>query len=229
MKFGLLYLILAFVFASEILLIRNSIAGIIFYSILLIGVLFALAYSKKFEKSQEFLLVFMILPLSRIASCFLSLYIPWKAELMAVLVLGISVYYIARFKINLGSMKKRLWLAPFSVIFGISLGIFGNLFLNVEKTYFLIAIIPIAAFSEELFFRGLLQNLVLEENSLFSSALFISLLYGAVNISLGFSAACLFFAANFVICLIYGISRNLILGYIINLILSFSLFALPKL
>ena len=142
----LLYLLLLFVLISEIILKINNTAGVIFYGIFLIGILMSVSFSKNFGKIQEFLLVFMIFPLIKIADSFLLIYVPWRAELISLIVLILGIYYIWKFKVDLGSINKILWLIPLVIILGISLGILGNYLFSIKAASYVLAILPITIF-----------------------------------------------------------------------------------
>jgi len=216
----LLYLLLLFVLISEIILKINNTAGVIFYGIFLIGILMSVSFSKNFGKIQEFLLVFMIFPLIKIADSFLLIYVPWRAELISLIVLILGIYYIWKFKVDLGSINKILWLIPLVIILGISLGILGNYLFSIKAASYVLAILPIAILSEEIFFRGLLMNLI---DSKINAIIFVSLIIGIVNINFGIVPALFLVFVNFIICLIYSSTRNLILGYLLNLFVNISI------
>jgi len=219
MKKSLLFLLVLSVFLTEIILGVNEIAGFIFYVFLITGVLLSISKAEFLDNHGKLALIFMILPTLRIVELFLEIGFFWETLIFYYLLLFLVTFCSLKFKINPSYNKKNLILLPLVVLLSIFLGCFGNIFLNLDKYTGFVAIIPIIAFSEEVLFRGMIQNLIEKEHCSFVSVLIPALLYGIFSLSYGFSAIIFFCITAFIISLVYHLTKNIFLTITANLII----------
>lgn len=213
---------------SEIMLTLNVAIGLLFYVILITGVLLALHKTESLVNNGKLMTILLILPIIRLIGLFLDIDYFWKTLIVYCALLFLVCFYSFKFKINPGYTKKNLILLPLIVLLGIVMGATGNFLFDFEKTPFLI-LIPLIAFSEEVLFRGLIQKLIKTEYGGFLSILFTAMLYGILNLSLGFPAVLFIFWVSLFISLFYDITENIFLAIIINMIVQAFIFVLPKL
>ena len=145
---------------SEILLNINEIIGFILYGCLIALCLLSLSHTKLLNEYGKLIIVLMIVPIVRIVELFLSLEFFWEVLISYSILLFLSFYYSVRFKLDHGHKKEKLGWLPLAVIIGIDLGLLGNFFFSFEKYSWLIYLIPLIAYSEEILFRGMIQNLI---------------------------------------------------------------------
>jgi len=226
MRKYLLILLISTIFLSEIILRVNEIAGFIFYISLITGVLISFHKAESLDDYGKLAVIFTIIPILRIAELFITLEFFWKTLIFYYLLFFLVTFYSIKFKINPGYTKKGLILMPLVIFLAISLGYLGNAFLNLDKYIGLLALLPIIAYSEEVLFRGLIQNLIKKIYSPLTSILSTALLYGIFSLSYSFSAIIFFFITALIISLVYNYTKNIFLTITINLILHFFLFVL---
>jgi len=225
------YLVLIVILLCEILLVRNVTISFLMYSFLVTGVLLSLSYQKQesgeLNNSGKLLLVLMIFPIVRIVELFLSLDFFWKTELVYGLMLFLGVFYLIKFKIDIG-VRKNLWLTPLVICLGMLLGFIGNVFFDFPKYSGILFLIPLIGFSEELLFRGLIQNLTEKNSGVLSSIFLTSVLYGILHLSFGISLALVFFVVSLVICFVYYLTRNIILSSLMNIVIASLFLGFPQ-
>jgi membrane protease YdiL (CAAX protease family) len=226
-KYLLVLLGLSFLL-SEILFNLNTVLGFISYTLLISGCLIALSRKENLDDSDKLIVIFMILPIIRIAELFITFSYIWRSALVYSILCFLVLFYSIKFKINPGYTKKWLSLLPLIIVLGIILGVMGNQLLNFNQNALFLFLLPLIAFSEELLFRGLIQNLVGKNVGFFSSIFFTSLLYFIFSLSLGFPIALFFFAVSLVICLVYHSTKNIYLAMALNLIVQLFILVMPK-
>jgi membrane protease YdiL (CAAX protease family) len=206
-------------FLSEILLRISPVGGFISYSVLIAGCLISFAKEEALDERGKLMIVLMIIPIMRIAELFISFDYVWRSFIVYYILLFLVVFYSLKFKINPGYIKKGFGWLPLVVILGVVIGVIGDSLLNLNIKYpeFLF-LLPVIAFSEEVLFRGLIQNLVQKSFGTFSSIFFTSLLYGIFSLSLGIGFALFFFAVSLITCIIYHKTKNIYLVVFLNLI-----------
>ncbi|MBS3073164.1 hypothetical protein J4477_05005 [Candidatus Pacearchaeota archaeon] len=155
---NLLILLSASVFLSEIILRVNETAGFLLYSFLILGCLLSLSKAKTLNDEAKLLIVFIVLPILRIAELFIFFESFWKIHLVYLILFFLVTFYSAKFKVNPGFFKENLWMIPIVIILSAVLGFTGNFFFTFEKHLELLFLIPLIAYSEEVLFRGLIQN-----------------------------------------------------------------------
>ncbi|MFC1682125.1 type II CAAX prenyl endopeptidase Rce1 family protein [Nanoarchaeota archaeon] len=218
---SLLILLVISTLLSEIILQLNPTAGFLIYTLLITGCLLALSKTETLNKEAKLIIIFLIFPVIRILNLFLNLEPFWKTFLIYSVFLFLSTFYILKFKLNPGFIKKYIFLLPLTILLGIYFGFLTNLFLNLDKQ--IILLIPIIILSEEIFFRGLLQNFAEKNYTIISSILFPAFLYSTLfiyNLPLAF----LFFFINIILCLIYTSTKNLYLTFALNFTLHLTIF-----
>jgi membrane protease YdiL (CAAX protease family) len=166
-----------------------------------------------------------VIPLIKILQLFISLPSPWSIIISYSILLILSIYYLAWFKIPL-KLKGNYLVLPLVLILGLLLGIMGKPFLPILPvlTNFSILLILIVVLSEEIFFRGLLQE---TSTPIFGTALSIiipALFYSLSHISLGIFAFIYFLAFGLISGLIYASTKNLLFSIILGLIANLVLF-----
>jgi len=224
------YLLILFglsVFLSEIILRINETVGFFLYCFLIAGCLISLAKAEFLNDYGKLIIVFMILPIIRIVELFLVFDFFWKSFIIYYILFFLVVFYSINFKINPGYTKKKLYFLPLVILISVCLGFIGNLF-DFERYVGIIFLIPLIAYSEEVLFRGLIQNFVKRNYGVLSSIIFTALLYGIFSLSFGFSGVFVIFLISFVISLIYNFTRNIYLTITMNMIFHLFLFVLPK-
>ena len=227
MRKYLLVLLGLSVFLSEVILRINEIAGFFLYSFLIAGCLISLSRAESLNNHAKLIIVFMILPIIRIAELFIVFEFFWRVLIVYLLLFFLVTFYSIRFKINPGWTKEKLWLLPLVILVSIFLGYVGNVFFSFERYTELLLLIPLIAYSEEILFRGLIQNYAKKSYGAIASILFTALLYGIFSLGHGFPAVLFIFLVALITSLIYNSTKNIFLVITINMILHFFLF-LPK-
>lgn len=227
MRKYLLVLLSLSMFLSEIILRINQTFGVFLYSLLITGCLIALSKKESLDNYGKLIIVFMILPIIRIVELFLVFEIFWRVFVVYFILLFLVSFYCLKFKINPGYTKEKLGLLPWVILVAVFLGFMGNVLFEFDKYLGFVFLIPIIAYSEEVLFRGLIQNLGEKSCGVFCSIFFSSFLYGIFSLSFGFSVIFIFIIA-FVIGLTYYFTKNIFLTIAINMIFHLFLFVLPK-
>lgn len=202
---------------SEITIRVNAVAGFFLYCTLITGCLLALSKAE-LDNEGKLMISLTILPIVRIAQLFITFDEAWKAFFVYYMLFFLVVFYSIRFKINPGYTKKWLGLLPIILIIGVLFGLMGYWLFDAVKYYEFIFLIPVLAFSEEVLFRGIIQNLIREEGKTIASIIFPSILYALFGIGFGWFALFLFFA-SLGIGLIYHYTKNIFLCITISLIM----------
>ncbi len=209
---------------SEVLLNINKVIGFILYICLVALCLLSLSHTKVLNEYGKLIIVLMIIPIVRIVELFISLSFFWEILISYSILLFLAFYYSVRFKLDHGHKKEKLGWLPLAIIIGIALGIVGNFFFSFEKYSWLIYLIPLIAYSEEILFRGMIQNLIKEGYGITLSILITAFLYGIFSLNYGYLFALFMFFAGIIIGLVYNHTKNIFLAVAINLILHFFLF-----
>lgn len=218
-----LLMVISSIIITEIILRINETAGFVFYLFLITGVLLAFSKIEHSINSKNLTIILLILPVLRIAELFIRFDFFWKALIFYYFLSFLVVYYSFEFRIKVGYTKKWLSLLPLVIILAVLLGVLGNSLLGFHKSLTFLIILPVLVYSEEVLFRGMIQNLAGNEFSYFFSILISAILYGVFSSTYGFYAFIFFFALAFITGLIYSITRNIFLtltmSFIVNLIL----------
>ena len=222
-----LLLVLALIL-SEISLNINETAGFILYSVLVALCLLSLSHVKSLDETDKLIIVFIIIPIVRITESFITLGLFWKIIISYSILLFLSFYYSIRFKLDHGHKKEKLSLLPFAIVVGICLGVAGNYFFSFNKYSWFIYLIPFIAYSEEILFRGMIQNLAKKSYGINVSILITALLYGIFRLGHGLLFALFILFVGIIIGIIYDSTKNIFLAVAINLILHYLLFVFPK-
>lgn len=224
MRKYLLVLLCLSIFLSEIILRINEIAGFFIYSFLISGCLLSLSRAESLNNHAKLIIVFMILPIIRIAELFVVFEFFWKVLIIYLILFFLVSFYSIRFKINPGWTKEKLWLLPLVIVFSAILGYVGNVFFNFEGYPELLLLIPLIAYADEVLFRGLIQNYAKKSYGAVSSILFTALLYGIFSMSYGFPAVLFIFFMALIMGLIYNFTRNIFLTIVMNMVFHVFLF-----
>ncbi len=221
-----IFLIIAFLL-SELILSINRNAGFLIYVIIIGILLINLEKDETLSHSEKLLVFLMIVPIARISELFINFSFFWKTVMFYFAISFLVVLYTRRFKINPGYTKSRLWFLPISIIIGICLGYAGSLIFNSGEYLEILFLLPFIVFSEEILFRGMIQNYAKKEYGSIISIIGTSLLFAVFSLSHGFALAYFMFMANIIMCLIYDRTENIWLTLPINLCINLSLFVLP--
>ena len=213
------FLMLIF-FISEIILRINNYLGVFIYAALIGIVLFDLEEYEFLNNNKKLLVFLMILPVARISELFISFNFLWKTIMFYFVLCFLIIFYTKKFKINPGYTKAKLWFFPVSLVIGIYLGYIGGAYFNFEKHFELLFLLPFIMFSEELLFRGLIQNHAKKEFGSMFAVILTSILFAIFSLGFGFKFLYFIFAANLIMCLIYDKTENIWLTLPINLCIN---------
>ena len=115
-------------------------------------------------------------------------------------------------------------MVPLAVVIGVVLGLIGNSLFNLNQYSWIIYLIPLIVYSEEILFRGMIQNLVEKGYGVVFSILIPALLYGVFSLSYGYLFALFMFFTGIILSLVYNKTKNIFLTVIISIILHYFLF-----
>ena len=215
----LLWLLAISLFLSEIILKFKPEFAFICYCFLIGGCLISLSLGDSLDNRGKLVIVFMILPILRISELFLQFNFIWNSFILYYLLLFLVVFYCIQFGFAPRFSSKFLFVLPIVLIFGGLVGVLGNMFFSFEKSIWFFSLLPIIAFSEELLFRGLIQNLTLREYGGVFSIFFTSLLYGIFSLGFGLEIAFFFFCVSLAVSFIYFLSEDFYLCFFVSLVL----------
>ena len=221
-----IFLILAF-FLSELVLSINPYVGFLIYAVLIGVILVDLEKDEFLSHSEKLLIFLMIIPIARISGLFAGFNFLWKTIVFYSAVSFLVVFYTRKFKINPGYTTSKLWFFPISIIIGVLLSYIGSLYFGFGNHFELIFLIPFIVFSEEILFRGMIQNYAKKEYGSLIAIIGTSLLFAVFSLSFGFKFLYFIFAANLIMCLIYDRTENIWLTIPINLCINLFLFVMP--
>lgn len=216
------WVFIGFVFLNEVLLRFSELVGFWMYVVLMTLALLILP-RKEFDDSSIMIVVLLVIPLVRISELFLDVSFFWRVVVGHGILLFLGIFYLFRFRIDMGSLGKNLLVLPFVVLVGVGLGIFGGLFPR-ERIIVLVLAIPLISFSEEIYFRGLVQNLIERTCGNFYSLVISAVLYGIMSMYFSVWLGVLFGVMSLISGIVYLATRNIFLSVILNII--FSLFVL---
>jgi len=229
----LLIFIISMLFLSEIILNFNKTIGFLLYFALIAIYLLSLSYTRTLTNYGKLTIVLLIIPIVRITGLFIALGFFWKILISYCILLFLAFYYSVRFKLDHGHKKEKLKFVPLAMIIGMVLGLIGDYFFNLTHYTWMIYLIPLIVYSEEILFRGMIQNLIKKEYGFVLCILIPSLLYGLFSFSLGLGIglgllfALFMFFIGVILGLVYHYTKNIFLTVIINIILHYFLFVLP--
>ena len=228
LKKNTILLLMIVIVLSEIVFNINQIAGFVLYSSLIALCLLSLSHEENLEDYDKLMIILMIMPIIRIIEGFIILDLFWKVLIPYSILLFLSFYYSVRFKLDHGHKKEKFGLLFLAILIGIVLGIIGNLWFNFNKYPIILYLIPLIAYSEEILFRGMIQNLIYKGYGFTLSILITAFLYGIFSLGYGFAFALFMFFAGMIIGLVYNSTKNIYLAVVINLILHYFLFIFAK-
>ena len=182
--------------------------------------------AEKLDGAGRIILIFMIFPVIRIAELFLSFSLFWNVLAVYLILLFLSSFYMFKLKIDPGFTKKKLSWIPFVIFISAGVGYLGSLFFEFGKYSELIVLIPLIVYTEEVLFRGLIQNSVQEKYGINKAILFTTILYAIFSLSLGIPLMLFMVSVSIIMSLIYAHTKNIFLTIIMSLIVHVFLFAL---
>lgn len=220
---GLIVVLMLFLVAfTEIFLAKSPMIGFVLYLGFLTAVCFILSKNENLGKFDKFFILLLIVPLIRVLQLFITLPQPWESIISYSILLILSIYYLVWFRFPL-KLRGNYVILPLVLILGFLLGFIGKIFLSVPANLSILLILLIIL-SEEIFFRGLLQESSAPIFGISLSIIIPAVFYSLVHISLGIFAFGYFLIFGLISGLIYASTRNLILCIILALITNFVLF-----
>jgi len=223
MKKYLLILLTSSLLLSEIMLRIDRTWGFFLYALMITGCLIVLSKEENQSDLSKIIIIFLILPIIRIFELFLVFDLFWNVFIVYYVLLFLSSFYLFKSKMNIGYTKKGLYLLPLIVILSINLGFLGRILFEFENNFRLLLLIPLIAYTEEILFRGLIQNSIEKNYGLINSIIFTTLLYGIFSLSLGYPLFLLMSFASLIMSIIY-IKKNIFLTISMNMIIHIFLF-----
>lgn len=217
-----------FVLLNEIMLGISEKIGVFMYLVLMsIGLI--LLSREILNDVGRMIIIFLMVPLVRIVGLFMDVSYIWKIFLGYGLLLFLGMYYLYEFNIDIGDVREYLWMIPIVICFGTIVGILGNVGFACNGNFVLIMALPLIIFSEEIFFRGLMQNSIEKSCGIFCSIFIPAVIYGALSIYLGIGLPILFFIVNIFSGFLYFSTKNIFLSITFSLIISTFIFVVPQL
>jgi membrane protease YdiL (CAAX protease family) len=210
---------------TEIIFRYSSAFAAFLYLVIINSVLFFLSKQDKLDKYSTMMIVLLIVPIVRVVSLFVDLSYIWRIVVVYLVMLFLGYYYSVKFKVDLGEKIEYLWFLPFVIVIGALFGFIGESFVDL-KIARIIFVLPLISFAEEIYFRGLLQNVVRENFGFLYSILFPSLLYAFLVTPLGIYLAVFFFISSLLSSIIYHNTRNIFLSIAFNFTISIFLWVL---
>lgn len=181
-------------------------------------------YDGSLKSNGKLVIVFMIVPIVRITELFITLEFFWKVLISYGILLFLSFYYSARFELDHGHKKEKLGLLPLAIISGVVFGAIGNFSFGFEKYFWMVYLIPFISYSEEILFRGMMQNLLEKSYGIWASVFISALLYGIFSLGYGILFSVFIFFAGTAIGIIYSKTKNIFLAVAINMMMHLFLF-----
>jgi membrane protease YdiL (CAAX protease family) len=212
---------------SEIVLNFSEIAGFALYIVLVGLALVSMENDIYITKSEKLLAFMMVIPIARISEFFLDFGFFWKTLIFYLILAFLAVYYIGRFKLdaeyNIGSIVYPIAL----LIAGVLGAIGAKYFLGFQQPE-IVFLIPLMAYSEEILFRGAIQNLTKDCYTVVHSIVFPSLLYTIFSLSFGFPVVLIALLVSVAASLIYHYTKKMILPIILSILFHSLLFIFTK-
>lgn len=218
----LILFLFAFVTLAELMLYFDSKITFFLYFALIVFFLFSFSKAGALNSEGVFASLFIPIPIIRVISLFLHVSEFWNTLLIYFCFLYLVFVCIFRFKLKIFSTKKGYYIV-YAMIVGIFLGIFSNAILDFTKSENLIYLLPLIVFTEEVYFRGILQKYIEEKYSRVIGIIFVSLLYGVLCLTQGYTIAIAFFIFYLMGSIFYAESKNVFVS--MGLSLMFHLFA----
>lgn len=227
MKNILLTLSLILIAISEISLRIDTRISFIFYALILSIILFSLSRKEKEDDFDRLMIVLMILPVLRISELFINFNNFIDIIFSYYILFFLSAFFVIKFKMKIWQLKN-IWFFPLVIIWSILIGLIGNTFIPNDKNILIVFLIPIIAFSEEIFFRGLLQNLIKSNYNNILAIVLPSLIYALFALSFGAEIAVFFLIVNLLIGILYFITKNIYLCIFMNMTINLLIFSLER-
>lgn len=207
---------------TEVLLVVSATMCIILYIMFLISICIILSKKENLNQFDKLLSILLVVPLIKILQIFIIISFPWKYLLGYATLLIVSIYYIWLFKIKIKTKENYLTI-PLVAIIGILVGFLGKIF-SIGTMEFSILLVCMMVFSEELFFRGLIQKTSAPVIGIPFSIIMPALFYGLLHSSLGIFPFVYFLAFGLISGIIYWSTENIILCFFLGLVANFILF-----
>lgn len=201
---------------SEIILMVNPTWGFVFYGLLISGCLITLSKTDVMDDYGKLIITLMILPTIRIAELFIGFDFLWRSFMVYYVLFFLVTFYAIKFKINPGFTKKWILFLPVVIVIGVLFGVLGGNLVGSEKYAGFLLLLPVLVYSEEVLFRGLIQNFTRESYGAVASVLFTSVLYFIFSLSYGLPIALLLFFVSLSACIIYHFTRNIFLTMVLS-------------
>ncbi len=225
-KKNLVFLLILVLVFTEIIFNISPIEGFVLYSFIIGFFLLFLSSEQDLDNYDKLMIILMIVPAVRISEMFITLDFFWKILMSYAILLFLAFYYSVRFKLDHGHKKENLSLLPLAIIIGVVLGLIGNFLFSFDKIDRIIFLIPLIAYSEEVLFRGMIQNLINKKFTSSLSILLSALLFGVFSLGYGYLFALYMYFAGVVLGTVYYRTKNIFLTTTINLLMHVFLFVI---
>jgi membrane protease YdiL (CAAX protease family) len=208
---------------AEVLVRFNSSFGAFIYFFLISCSVVFLSERNIPREYYNLFIILTIIPLVRVLCLFVDLGYIYRLVVVYFILLFLSIYYSKKFSIPIGFRKENLWFLPFVIIIGGLLGFVGSSFIGFKEGL-LFWILPLIAVSEEIYFRGLLQNSIEKTLNVIYSFILPAVLYLVLVFGFGGFGA-IFLLGIFVFSsIIYHNTRNIWLCIVLNIVSNYFLF-----
>jgi len=219
----------------NLILTEFDLIGFIFLSILITGILFYVYFSvksiskiSKIDNHYKLLICIMIIPFIRIAELFMDFGFFYEFVIISVMLIFAVFYFSYYFKIKIRYTSDCMFLIPLIILIGELFGFLGYIILDIPEysnfSYLFLLIIPLISYAQEIYFRGLIQNLIKKKAYSF---LFPGLIYFSVVLIFGFKPALFLVLVFFVFSFVYLKTKNIILTILGNIAMGLVLFGMP--
>jgi len=226
MKYNFLATLLLAVLLLELILKISPLYGALaYFAAAAIALIAVSRLDPKYNNKKQIILLVAAVATINAASLFLPFNLFWKTLIAYSLLAFVSIFYSSVINHSKEEIKLKevFWAVSATVILGYA----GMIVIGFEKNILLLAIIPLIAFSEEYFFRGLLLNSAERESGKETAVVFTAIFYGILCLGYGLMAAFFFFAMSLLFGLFYTRTRSLLFTMVLSAIIHVFLFAAP--
>jgi|SRR3989344_2446354 len=218
MKGTIILLSFTSIFIMWFTLEANATAGLILYFIYLI---FVCGFFMKKESLNDFdklVVVISVVPLIKMLQIFIDLPSMWKIIVSYIIFLGLTIYYLLEFKVDL-KLRENLLTLPLAILIGAIFGVVSY-FVAPDFSVYPLYLLLLVVVTEELFFRGLFQNIGKKIIGNLLSILIPAIFFGLTHYSFGNLAIIYFFFAGLISGIIYSSTRNILASILFSLTFS---------
>lgn len=220
-KKSFLFFLVSLILLSEVLASIDVRISFLIYWMMTILFLYIFSHTGELNISGRLASILIIIPMIRIAQIFVNINPFWNTLILYLCFLYLVMFYLLRYEIKPGFTFKRWYLFLFAVVIAGMFGFLANSYLNIEKTYELFYLLPLIAFVEELFFRGMLQNYIDKHYNKTFGIFFVSILYSILSLNQGLPAAVFFFIVSLVSSEFYSRTKNIYISMLFSVVINY--------